>query len=165
MPLADLCAFALMFPGCEPLMLASMSETEWTDLVLGEVMSELPTGTVTLLLADVEGSTRLWQTQPDDMTAAVARLDTALADLLAVHDGVRPVEQGEGDSFVAAFARATDGLACAVTIQQALASGSDWPFRVRMALHTGEVQHRDEGNYVGGAVNRCARLRAIGHGG
>ena len=89
-------------------MLASMTESEWNDLVVGEVMGELPTGTVTLLLADVEGSTRLWQTQPDQMTAAVATLDTTLADLLAVHGGVRPVEQGEGDSFVAAFARASD---------------------------------------------------------
>ena len=91
MPLVDLCAFALMFPDCDHRMLASMSGTEWTDLVIGEVMSELPTGTVTLLLADVEGSTRLWQTQPEEMTAAVARLDTALADLLAAHGGVRPV--------------------------------------------------------------------------
>ena len=61
----------------------------------------LPTGTVTLLLADVEGSTRLWETQPEQMTAAFARLDHALSDLLAAHGGVRPVEQGEGDSFVA----------------------------------------------------------------
>ena len=99
MPPSDLCAFLLMFPGCDRLMLASMSKTEWSDLVVGGVMGELPTGTVTLLLADVEGSTRLWQTQPDEMTAAVARLDTTLADLLAAHGGVQPVEQGEGDSF------------------------------------------------------------------
>src|SRR4051812_30756821 len=101
MRLVDLCAFALMIRGCERLMLASMSETEWSDLVIGEVTGELPTGTVTLLLADVESSTRLWQTQPDQMTAAVGRLDCALTDLLAAHGGVRPVEQGEGDSFVA----------------------------------------------------------------
>ena len=82
-------------------MLASMSETDWSDVGV----SELPTGTVTLLLADVEGSTRLWETQPDEMNAAVARLDQALADVVAAHDGVRPVEQGEGDSFVIAFAR------------------------------------------------------------
>src|SRR6476620_11555817 len=161
MPLADLCAFALMFPGCEPLMLASMSETEWTDLVLGEVMSELPTGTVTLLLADVEGSTRLWQTQPDDMTAAVARLDTALADLLAAHGGVRPVEQGEGDSFVAAFARASDAVACALDLQRAPLA----PIRLRVGVHTGQVQLRDEGNYIGPTINRTGRLRNLAHGG
>jgi hypothetical protein len=75
-----------------------MSRTEWSDCVV----SELPTGTVTLLLADVEGSTRLWESQPEDMTAAIARLDTTLADVITAHRGVRPVEQGEGDSFVLA---------------------------------------------------------------
>ena len=67
-------------------------------------MSELPTGTVTLLLADVEGSTRLWDTQPDIMRAAIARLDDILATVAATHHGARPVEQGEGDSFVIANA-------------------------------------------------------------
>lgn len=114
-------------------MLASMSETAWSDLVVGGVMGELPTGTVTLLLADVEGSTRLWQTQPDEMTAAVARLDIALADLLAAHGGVRPVEQGEGDSFVAAFARASDAVACALDLQRAPLA----PIRLRVGVHTG----------------------------
>src|SRR3954469_3248258 len=95
-------------------MLASMSEPEadtplnWSDLGV----SELPTGTVTLLLADVEGSTRLWQTQPEEMTAAVARLDRTVCELVAAHEGVQPVEQGEGDSFVVAFARASDAVAC-----------------------------------------------------
>jgi class 3 adenylate cyclase len=96
-------------------MLASMSEIDWSDVG----MSELPTGTVTLLLADVEGSTRLWETQPDEMAAAIARLDQAVSDALAAHDGVRPVEQGEGDSFVIAFARASDAVACAVDLQRA----------------------------------------------
>ena len=63
-------------------MLASMSATDWSELGV----SELPTGTVTLLLADVEGSTRLWQTQPDEMAAAVARLDQAVSDAIAAHD-------------------------------------------------------------------------------
>ena len=161
MPGSELCAFPLMFRGCGPLMLASMSETEWSDLVVGEVMSELPTGTVTLLLADVEGSTRLWQTQPDEMTTAVARLDTALADLLAAHGGVRPVEQGEGDSFVAAFARASDAVACALNLQRAPLA----PLRLRIGVHTGQVQLRDEGNYIGPTINRTARLRDLAHGG
>ena len=89
-------------------MLASMSQTDWSDLGMSAL---LPTGTVTLLLADVEGSMRLWEAQPDEMAAAVARLDRALSDLVAAHDGVRPVEQGEGDSFVVAFARASDAVA------------------------------------------------------
>src|ERR1700739_3490737 len=113
-----------MFRGRCPRMLASMSGTDpytdtpplnWSDLAV----SELPTGTVTLLLADVEGSTRLWETQPDEMTIAVARLDRALSDLVIAHDGVRPVEQGEGDSFVIAFARASDAVACALGSQRA----------------------------------------------
>jgi len=62
-----------------------MSATEWSELGV----SELPTGTVTLLLADVEGSTRLWETQPEEMSAAIARLDETLAGLIAVHSGVR----------------------------------------------------------------------------
>ena len=124
-------------------------------------MSELPTGTVTLLLADVEGSTRLWESQPDEMTAAIARLDDVLTDLTAAHEGVRPVEQGEGDSFVLAFARASDAVACAVALQRAPLA----PIRLRIGLHTGEVRLRDEGNYIGPAINRTARLRDLAHGG
>ena len=124
-------------------------------------MSELPTGTVTLLLADVEGSTRLWQTQPQQMTAAVALLDRTLADVVAAHAGVRPVEQGEGDSFVVAFARASDAAACALALQRAPLA----PIRLRIGVHTGEVQLRDEGNYIGPAINRTARLRDLAHGG
>src|SRR3954469_19961137 len=151
------CAFPLMFRACARRMLASMSETTWSDVFMGE----LPTGTVTLLLADVEGSTRLWQTQPDQMTAAVARLDRALTDLLAAHGGVRPVEQGEGDSFVAAFARASDAVACALDLQRAPLAR----IRLRIGVHTGQVQLRDEGNYVGPTINRTARLRDLAHGG
>ena len=125
------------------------------------MMSGLPTGTVTLLLADVEGSTRLWQTQPEEMTAAVARLDQALSVVIAAHDGVRPVEQGEGDSFVVAFARAADAVACALELQRAPLA----PIRLRIGVHTGEVQLRDEGNYIGPAVSRTARLRDLAHGG
>src|SRR5271156_6710779 len=146
-----------MFCDTRHRMLASMSETDWSDVGVGE----LPTGTVTLLLADVEGSTRLWETQPDEMTAAVARLDRTLADLLAAHGGVRPVEQGEGDSFVVAFARATEAAACALELQRAPLA----PIRLRIGVHTGEVQLRDEGNYVGPAINRTARLRDLAHGG
>ncbi|HEY4795419.1 MAG TPA: LuxR C-terminal-related transcriptional regulator [Mycobacterium sp.] len=121
----------------------------------------LPTGTVTLLLADVEGSTRLWETQPKEMTAALARLNQTVSETIAEHDGVRPVEQGEGDSFVAAFARASDALAAALDIQRAPLA----PLRLRIGVHTGEIQLRDEGNYAGPTINRTARLRDLGHGG
>jgi predicted ATPase/class 3 adenylate cyclase/DNA-binding CsgD family transcriptional regulator len=144
-------------------MLASMNErtdtpvVNWSDLGV----SELPTGTVTLLLADVEGSTRLWQTRPEQMTTAVALLDRTLTDVVAAHGGVRPVEQGEGDSFVIAFARASDALACALALQRAPLA----PIQLRIGLHTGEVQLRDEGNYIGPTINRTARLRELAHGG
>src|SRR3954465_12537206 len=100
-------------------MLASMSETSWTKQDIGPDMSKLPTGTVTLLLADVEGSTRLWETQPGAMKAAVTRLDQTLTEAGAAHGGVRPIEQGEGDSFVIAFPRAVDAVACALDLQRA----------------------------------------------
>jgi predicted ATPase/class 3 adenylate cyclase/DNA-binding CsgD family transcriptional regulator len=138
--------------------LANMSQTEWSDVGMSE---HLPTGMVTLLLADVEGSTQLWETQSDEMAAAFARLDHALAELVDVHCGVRPVEQGEGDSFVIAFARASDAVACALELQRAPLA----PIRLRIGVHTGEVQLRDEGNYFGPTINRAARLRDLAHGG
>ena len=124
-------------------------------------MSDLPTGTVTLLLADVEGSTRLWETQPAEMAAAVAHLDSVLPEVIAKYDGVRPVEQGEGDSFVVAFARASDAVACALQLQRAPLA----PIRLRIGVHTGEIRLRDEGNYIGPTINRTARLRDLAHGG
>jgi len=148
-------------------MLASMSDIDrrdetpllnWSEL---GVSGLLPTGTVTLLLADVEGSTRLWETQPDEMTAAFARLDHALSGLVVAYAGVRPVEQGEGDSFVLAFARASDAVACALELQRAPLA----PISLRIGLHTGEVQLRDEDNYIGPTINRTARLRNLAHGG
>jgi predicted ATPase/class 3 adenylate cyclase/DNA-binding CsgD family transcriptional regulator len=148
-------------------MLVSMSEIDphvdtplmdWSQL---DVSGLLPTGTVTLLLADVEGSTRLWETQPKEMTAALGRLNSVVSDVIAAHDGVRPVEQGEGDSFVAAFARASDAVAAALEMQRAPLA----PIWLRIGLHTGEIQLRDEGNYAGPTINRTARLRDLGHGG
>ncbi|WP_077104474.1 LuxR family transcriptional regulator [Mycobacterium terramassiliense] len=121
----------------------------------------LPTGTVTLLLADVENSTGLWESQPEQMTAAFARLDEVLSQLLAAHGGMRPVEQGEGDSFVVAFARASDAVACALGLQRAPLA----PIGLRIGVHTGEVVLRGEGNYIGPAMNRTARLRDLARGG
>jgi predicted ATPase len=147
-----------MFSGGGGSTLASMSQTDWSDVGMTD---QLPTGMATLLLADVEGSTRLWETEPDEMNDAVARLDRALTDLVSSHSGVRPVEQGEGDSFVVAFARATDAVACALKLQLAPLA----PIRLRIGVHTGEVRLRDEGNYIGPTINRTARLRDLAHGG
>ena len=147
-------------------MLTSMSATEpqvatpmvnWSELGV----NELPTGTVTLLLADIEGSTRLWETRPEEMSAAIARLDHTLTDLVSTHNGVRPIDQGEGDSFVIAFNRASDAVDCAFDLQLAPLL----PIRLRIAVHTGDVQLRDEGNYIGPAINRAGRLRDLAHGG
>src|SRR5271166_3678343 len=138
----------------------SVARRRWTGSELG-VSGLLPTGMATLLLADVEGSTRLWETKPDEMTAAVARFNQIVSEVIAAHDGVRPVEQGEGDSFVAAFARASDAVAAALELQRAPLA----PIRLRIGVHTGEVQLRDEGNYAGPTINRTARLRDLGHGG
>jgi len=130
-------------------------------------MTDLPTGTVTFLFTDIEGSTALWEQHPAAARAALARHDVLIEQLVAEHDGyvVRP--RGEGDSRFAVFARATDAVAAAAALQQALYA-EPWPtptpLRVRMALHTGEADLR-EGDYYGSAVNRCARLRAVAHGG
>src|SRR5262245_8683905 len=152
-----------MFPGVMAATLVSMSQhaemppLDWSELGV----SELPTGTVTLLLADVEGSTRLWETQPEQMTAALALLNRTVDETVAAHEGVRPLEQGEGDSFVAAFARASDAVACALLLQRAPLA----PIRLRIGVHTGEIQLRDEGNYAGPTINRTARIRDLAHGG
>src|SRR6202171_3286011 len=148
-------------------MVASMSEIHpriempvlnWSDDGVSELV---PTGTVTLLLADVEGSTRLWETQPEEMTAAFANLDRALAHLVDAHHSGRPIEQGDGDSFDTPFARASDAVACALELQRAPLA----PIRLRVGLHTGEIQLRDDANYIGPTINRTARLRDLAHGG
>jgi predicted ATPase/class 3 adenylate cyclase/DNA-binding CsgD family transcriptional regulator len=128
----------------------------------------LPAGTVTFLLTDIEGSTALWETEPTAMADAVARHYHLIDEAVAAWGGVRPVEQGEGDSAVAAFGRASDAVTAAVALQRALAAEM-WPttrpLRVRMAIHTGEARFRDAGNYMGEAIIRAARLRSIAHGG
>ena len=116
---------------------------------------------MTLLLADVEGSTRMWERRPDEMAAALATLDRTLAELVHANHGVCPIEQGEGDSFVVAFTRASDAVACALALQQAALS----PIRLRIGVHTGEILLRDEGKYMGPTINRAARLRDLAHGG
>lgn len=115
----------------------------------------------TLLLADIEGSTRIWETQPLEMAAALAAMDRVLAELVHANNGVCPVEQGEGDSFVVAFSRASDAVTCALALHQAVPS----LIRLRIGVHTGEVQLRDQGKYMGPTINRAARLRELGHGG
>jgi class 3 adenylate cyclase len=134
----------------------------WEEPSMSEGAFVLPSGTVTLLLGDVEASTRTWESDPGATAAAIGELNGLVNELVGRFDGVRPVEQGEGDSFVAAFSRARDGLACALKLQLMLLGSS---LRVRVGLHTGDVVRRDEGNYVGPAIIRAARLRNLAHGG
>ena len=124
----------------------------------------VPTHTVTFLLTDIEGSTALWEREPVTTGEVVARHYTVIDAVVSAHGGVRPVEQGEGDSVVAAFKRASDAVAAALDIQQTLAAEVP-SLAVRIAVHTGEPQLRDGDNYMGHTVNRCARLRACAHGG
>src|SRR3954471_17153313 len=116
------------------------SEMNLSDSDVPEtVESELPTGTVTFLLTDIEGSTRLWEAGADETAVSVARHYDLLNSAIVLHGGVRPVEQGEGDSVVGAFSRASDAVAAALDVQRAFAQ-EPWPaggeVRVRMALHT-----------------------------
>jgi predicted ATPase/class 3 adenylate cyclase/DNA-binding CsgD family transcriptional regulator len=121
----------------------------------------VPTGTVTLLAAEVEDSSQPPQAEPDQMSS-VALVDDAVWDIVAAHHGMRPVDGSERDSFVAAFTRASDALACAVELQRMALQA---PIRLRIGLHTGEVQLLDDGNYLGPTMNRTARLRDLAHGG
>src|ERR1700749_4446010 len=145
----------------------------WSDAPMGAGASEaprfrLPAGTVTFLMSDIEGSTRLWSAFGEAMGHAVGDVYTIIDRAVTQFDGVRPVEQGEGDSIVGAFSRASDALAAALQAQRELRS-FPWPdaigLGVRIALHTADAQLRDEGNYFGLALSRCARLRAIASGG
>ena len=127
----------------------------------------LPGGTITFLFTDIEGSTRLWDEQPDLMELALARHDALLRAAIETNGGT--VFKTIGDAFCAAFPTAPQALEAALAAQQSLretsaASGSQLALAVRMALHTGTAQQRD-GDYFGAALNRVARLLAIGHGG
>src|SRR5213593_4592003 len=130
-------------------------------------MANLPTGTVTFLFTDIEGSTSLWEQHPEQARTAMTRHDEIVEDVVGRHDGMLVRPRGEGDSRFAVFRRATDAVAGAAALQQAFHT-EQWrtpaPLRVRMAVHTGEADLRD-GDYYGTAVNRCARLRSAAHGG
>src|SRR5919197_4937637 len=121
--------------------------------------SDLPTGVVTLLFTDVEGSTRLLHELGDGYAEALHEHRRQLRATFAEHEGVEVDTQG--DAFFVAFARASNAVAAAADCQRALAGG---PIRVRMGLHTGEPRLTDEG-YVGLDVHKGARIAAVGHGG
>jgi predicted ATPase/class 3 adenylate cyclase/Tfp pilus assembly protein PilF len=124
-----------------------------------------PTGTVTFLFTDIEGSTRMWERNPKAMQVALARHDELLRRAIEEHGGY--VFKTVGDAFCCAFRTAPDALEAALEAQRLLLEerwGESDPLRVRMALHMGTAEERD-GDYFGPPVNRVARLMSAAHGG
>src|SRR5579862_8818276 len=130
-------------------------------------MLKSPVGTLTFLMTDIEGSTRLWEEYPAAMTRAIVRSEQIIHEAVSNHDGYHVVEQGEGDSTLSVFNDATQALHAADEIRQHLAI-EKWPdgllIRVRIGLHSGVADMRQQ-TYYGRVVNRAARVRAVAHGG
>jgi predicted ATPase/class 3 adenylate cyclase len=147
----------------------STSALRPSSATLGEPgRTELPSGTVTFLLTDIEGSTRLWESEPQAMQVALRRHDRLLAGVIEEHGGRVITSRGEGDSLFAVFSSAVAAVEAAGVCQLRLVR-EEWPtgtaLRVRMGLHTGEarVLGRDHVDYS--PINRCARVRAAAYGG
>ena len=145
------------------------ANAEGKDTVLhvecGMPSGQFPTGTVTFLFTDIEGSTKLWEASPQEMKVALARHDALMREAIDGSGGF--VFKTIGDAFCASFATVSEAVEAALVAQLALVA-EPWPeatpVKVRMALHTGAAEIRD-GDYFGPPVNRVARLLAIGHGG
>jgi predicted ATPase/class 3 adenylate cyclase len=124
-----------------------------------------PSGTVTFLLTDLEGSTRMWEQDPDAMKAAMVRHDELLEKAIAAKQGF--VFSRMGDGMAAAFATAGEAVSAASAFQRALADepwGTSNPLRARVGLHTDEAVVVND-NYASQPVNRCSRLMTAAHGG
>jgi predicted ATPase/class 3 adenylate cyclase len=124
-----------------------------------------PTGTITFLFSDIEGSTRLWERYPEAMRGALRRHDEIVREAVSANNG--HVFKTIGDAFCVAFDVAADALAAAAQTQHALHE-EDWgetgTLKVRMALHVGAAEFRDN-DYFGNSLNRVARVLAAAHGG
>jgi class 3 adenylate cyclase len=125
------------------------------------------TRAVTFLLTDIEGSTAAWETDAEAMAVALARHDEIVEQVVTSRGGRLVKTRGEGDATFSVFDRPSAAAAAAVELQEAIRH-EPWellaPMRIRVALHTGEVELRD-GDYFGRAVNRAARLRSLAAGG
>ena len=128
-------------------------------------LREIPTGVVTFVFTDIEGSTERWDRYPLEMADAVRRHDALVRAAIVANDGY--VFKTLGDAFCAAFQRPEDAIVAMLDARDALAT-EDFSvvggIRIRAAIHSGTADER-EGDYFGPAVNRAARLVAIGHGG
>jgi predicted ATPase/class 3 adenylate cyclase len=128
-------------------------------------MTGLPTGTITFLFTDVEGSTKLWERNPEAMSKALSHHDELIRNAVEAHDGF--VFKTVGDAFYVAFSPAAEAVEAAIDAQKSLLT-EEWeetgPLKVRIALHTGTAEERG-GDYFGPTLNRAARLLSAGHGG
>jgi class 3 adenylate cyclase len=125
------------------------------------------TRAVTFLLTDIEGSTAAWEADADAMAVALARHDELVEQVVTSRGGRLIKTRGEGDATFSVFERPSAAAAAAIELQEAIVhepSSLREPMRIRVALHTGEVELRD-GDYFGRAVNRAARLRSLATGG
>jgi predicted ATPase/class 3 adenylate cyclase len=127
-----------------------------------------PTGTVTFVLSDIEGSTRLWENEPEAMERAIGRHGAIVGEAIERHGGTLVRERGEGDSTFSVFAHAPAAVRAALDLQRALV-GERWEpgveLRVRVALHTGDAYLIDDEDYASPVINRCARIREVAYGG
>ncbi|HMS00636.1 MAG TPA: adenylate/guanylate cyclase domain-containing protein [Anaerolineales bacterium] len=131
-------------------------------------MSVLPTGTVTFLFTDIEGSTKLWEQYPEAMKAALSKHDSILKEAVESNHG--QIVKTTGDGIHAVFPTAIDAINAAIESQHALAQTSEFfknsevSLRARMGIHTGEAELRED-DYFGQTLNRAARIMSAGHGG
>jgi class 3 adenylate cyclase/WD40 repeat protein len=129
--------------------------------------STLPTGVMTFCMSDIEGSTRLWESQPAAMAEALVRHDELIARIVEAHGGRFLKSMGEGDSTTSVFESGTQAVRAAIEATRTLADQTapdGQPIRARFGLHTGEAQQRG-GAYFGRTVNLVARVRGEAGGG
>ena len=133
--------------------------------LLQPLATSQPAGAVTFLFTDIEGSTQMWEKNPQQTRTALARHNEIIRETLEQFGG--QIFKTIGDQFCCAFSSALDGLAAAISVQRALQAeswGGNTPLRVRCALHTGPAE-MEENDYFGLTLSIVARLLSIGHGG
>ncbi|MDT5248294.1 MAG: hypothetical protein QOJ28_928, partial [Mycobacterium sp.] len=153
-------------PDLRRLEAAIVAQDDALETPVSQHLSSL-TRAVTFLLTDIEGSTAAWEAQADAMAMALARHDEIVEQVVTSRGGRLIKTRGEGDATFTVFDRPSAAAAAAIELQEAILH-EPWellePMRIRVALHTGEVELRD-GDYFGRAVNRAARLRSLAAGG
>ena len=153
-------------PGLRRLETAIVAQDASLDVAVAQNLPSV-TRAVTFLLTDIEGSTAAWETEAEAMAVALAHHDELVEQIVTSRGGRLIKTRGEGDATFSVFERPSAAAAAAIELQEAI-SHEPWalrdPMRIRVALHTGEVELRD-GDYFGRAVNRAARLRSLAAGG